>query len=161
MLTFWKKLAITVSGIAIAALLLFLSPLRDSVVSLGGYLSPQSPQPINLNSGYLLTSEVYHPMKVRFRQSGGFAGLRRGCDLDMETLPADEATKLRSLVEQSGVLSASSSRNPKGRDLLNYEITVETLDGVRQVTFDDGSKPVGVEPLLEYLQGQAQPIPLR
>lgn len=100
-------------------------------------------------------------MQVRFRQSGGFAGLRRGCDLDTDTLPAEEAANLRSLVEQSGVLQAQSGRTAKARDLFNYEITIETSDGTHLVTFDDGSKPEGIEPLLEYLQNLSEPLPLR
>lgn len=97
-------------------------------------------------------------MKVKFSQSGGFAGLSRGCDLDTDSLPSDEAATLQSLVQESGILQAKSGRSPNARDLFNYEITVETSQGVHNVSFDDLSMPEGVEPLLEYLQNQAKPV---
>ena len=65
-------------------------------------------------------------MKVMFRQSGGYTGLMMGSELDTDSLPSDEAASLQSLVEQSGILQAKSGRSPNARDLLNYEITVET-----------------------------------
>ncbi len=100
-------------------------------------------------------------MKVKFSQSGGYAGLRRGCELDTDSLPADEAAKLQSLVEQSGILQAESRHAPHARDLFNYNITVETDEGAPTVSFDDLSLPENAQPLLEYLQSCAKPLPLR
>jgi hypothetical protein len=100
-------------------------------------------------------------MKVKFSQSGGYAGLIRGCELDTDSLSPAEATKLQSLVEQSGILQAQSKHAPHARDLLNYNITVETSEGAPTVSFDDLSLPENVQPLLEYLQSCAKPLPLR
>ncbi|BAY09923.1 protealysin inhibitor emfourin [Calothrix sp. NIES-2098] len=100
-------------------------------------------------------------MKVKFSQSGGYAGLIRGCELDTDSLPADEAAKLKSLVEQSGILHAQSKSTPQARDLLNYKITIETNEGAPTVSFDDLSLPENAQPLLKYLQGCAKPMPLR
>ncbi|MFB2772751.1 protealysin inhibitor emfourin [Pelatocladus sp. BLCC-F211] len=99
-------------------------------------------------------------MKVKFSQSGGYAGLRRGCELDTDSLPSDEAAKLQSLVEQSGILQAESRHAPHARDLFNYNITIETSedDAIRTVSFDDLSLPESAEPLLEYLQDCAKPL---
>jgi hypothetical protein len=96
-------------------------------------------------------------MKVTFRQSGGYAGLIKGCEFNTDLLPTDEATTLQSLVEQSGILQAKGGQTPNARDLLNYRITVETSEGVHSVSFDDLSIPEGAAPLLEYLQSQAKP----
>jgi hypothetical protein len=114
-----------------------------------------------LSLAHLPISEVDSTMKVKFSQSGGYAGLRRGCELDTNSLPADQAAKLQSLVEQSGILEAKSGHAPHARDLFNYDITVETTQGDRTVSFDDLSLPEGVEPLLEYLQSCAKPLPLK
>ena len=97
-------------------------------------------------------------MKVKFGQSGGYAGLRRGCELDTDSLPADEAATLQSLVEQSGILQAKSGRTPTARDLFNYDITIETSQGSHHVSFDDMTMPESVDPLLEYLQDRAKPV---
>ncbi|BAZ22772.1 hypothetical protein NIES4073_36590 [Kalymmatonema gypsitolerans NIES-4073] len=100
-------------------------------------------------------------MKVKFSQSGGYAGLRRGCELDTDSLSPAEAAKLQSLVEQSGILQAQSRHTPHARDLFNYNITVETSEGAPTVSFDDLSLPENAQPLLEYLQSCAKPLPLR
>ena len=38
-------------------------------------------------------------MKITFRQSGGYAGLIMGSEIDTDSLAAEEAAKLQSLVE--------------------------------------------------------------
>jgi len=99
-------------------------------------------------------------MKVKFQQSGGFAGLIRGCELDTDDLSADEARTLQSLVEQSNLEGIKGGQTPGARDLMTYEITVETGEGVHHVSFDDMSMPESVEPLLEFLESRAKPQPL-
>jgi hypothetical protein len=103
-------------------------------------------------------NKVELPMKIKFRQSGGYAGLRMGCELDTNLLSPEEATKLRSLVEQSHILQTKSARSENTADLINYEITIETKEAKHQVTFDDLTLPENVLPLLDYLQSQAKPI---
>jgi hypothetical protein len=97
-------------------------------------------------------------MKIIFRQSGGYAGLRLGYEVDTSSLPAEEAAKLESLVRQSGILQAGSTTNttPTARDLLQYQITLESQGTNIQISFDDLSIPPGIEPLLDYLQERAR-----
>lgn len=97
-------------------------------------------------------------MKIKFRQSGGYAGLRMGCELDTNVLSIDEAAQLESLVKTSGILKAKSDRSENTADLINYEITIETKEGTHQVTFDDLTLPESVVPLLDYLQSHAKPL---
>lgn len=100
-------------------------------------------------------------MKVTFRQSGGLAGLTRGCELDSETLPAAEARRLEKLVAKSGLEGVESASPPAARDLVTYEITVEREGGTESVRFDDLSVPDAAAPLLELLQGCAKAHPPR
>lgn len=98
-------------------------------------------------------------MKIKYHQSGGYAGLRLGCDLDTKLLPLEEATKLESLVKKSGVSQVKNTRSENAAaDLIDYEITIETNDAKQQVKFDDLNLPENIVPLLEYLQSQAKPI---
>jgi hypothetical protein len=97
-------------------------------------------------------------MKIKFRQSGGYAGLRMGCDLDTKLLSPEEATQLESLVNTSGVLQANGDRSENAADLISYEISIETNQGTHQVTFDDLTLPENVLPLLDYLQSRAKPL---
>lgn len=104
------------------------------------------------------SNEVYLPMQITFRQSGGYAGLIMGCQIDTNSLTAEEAADLQTKVKQSGILQAQSQKTPHAADLLNYEITIETSQGKHQVTFDDSSLPQEALPLLEYLQRRAKPL---
>jgi hypothetical protein len=98
-------------------------------------------------------------MKIIFRQSGGYGGLIRGCEIDVDALPADEAAEVRSLVKSSGILGAKSARSKAARDVFNYSITVETGSGAHQVEFDDTTIPAGAVPLLDYLRSKSGPRP--
>ena len=44
-------------------------------------------------------NRVKKQMKIKFRQAGGYAGLRLGCDLDTNLLSAPESIQLESLVK--------------------------------------------------------------
>jgi len=99
-------------------------------------------------------------MKVRFRQSGGFAGLVLGCDLDTSTLPPAEAQELTRLVKQANLEKIQTRRSEKARDLQNYEIAVESNEMTAKATFDDMSVDANVEPLLDFLRQRARAIPL-
>lgn len=107
------------------------------------------------------SKETPYPMKVTFRQSGGYAGLRRGCALDTACMRSDEAESLRALVERSGILQIKGGHPSRARDATNYEIIVETDRGVHRATFDDMSVPEKVLPLLESLQDCAKPLPVQ
>lgn len=100
-------------------------------------------------------------MKVTFRQSGGYVGLRRGCELDTADMNSNEAGALRSLVERSGVLQTEGGHSSGARDAINYEIIVETDKGVHRTTFDDLSVPAQLDSLLEYLKDCAQPLAVK
>ncbi len=103
-------------------------------------------------------NKVKNHMKIKFRQSGGYAGLRMGCDLDTNSLSIAESTQLESLVKTSGILRVSSGRSKNAADLISYEITIETNEGTQQVQLDDSTLPESVFPLLDYLQNQAKPL---
>ena len=96
-------------------------------------------------------------MKITFRESGGFAGLVRGCEVDVSSLPKAAASALDALLA-SGRLPSGASRG--GRDLTSYEIAVETAKGMRKVSLDEMNAPASVRPLLDFLKGRSGPRPL-
>ena len=99
-------------------------------------------------------------MKIRFRQTGGFGGLVLGSDLDTSTLPPSEAQELARLVKQANLEKIHARRNPRGRDLQNYEISVESDELTAKASFDDMSIDANVKPLLEFLRQRARAMPL-
>jgi hypothetical protein len=102
--------------------------------------------------------------KIKFRQSGGFAGFVRGCELAPETLDSRERAQLERLVEQSGLTAKDAvpvaKSAPGARDLTNFEIEIETNTGTSRHELDDLDLPPEVAPLVTLLQKHSRPIPL-
>jgi hypothetical protein len=100
-------------------------------------------------------------MRISYREAGGVAGLARGVEIDTARLPPAEARRVEALVAQAG-LTTEARRGPQdARDLLGYEIVIETEAGRTVAAFDDATLPAEAEPLLEYLQQRARPLPRR
>lgn len=102
-------------------------------------------------------------VRVVFEQSGGYAGLVVGCELDTRTLPAAEAAELERLVAASGLaewIGAIPVPGPgPARDLRVYVVVVECGPRTSRAVFDDATVPAPAEPLLEFLQDRARPRP--
>lgn len=94
-------------------------------------------------------------MKVRYRQSGGYAGLVMGCELDTDKLPASEAPELARLVRQAALDKVGVKKSSRGRDLTNHEIIVENNGRTTKASFDDMTIPADVQPLLDFLKSRA------
>jgi hypothetical protein len=99
-------------------------------------------------------------MKLSFRQSGGFAGLNLGCELDTETLPRVEADELVRLVRRAELEKAGVHTSAKGRDLVSYEITLEEQGKKTRALFDDMTVAENARALLDYLSRRVTAMPL-
>lgn len=96
-------------------------------------------------------------MIVRFMQSGGYAGLLKGCELDTKTLPPEQAKELELLVETSAIPASGEFLSDSSRDLHQYEITIEDEASKSSVIFDDESLPQAAKPLIGYLKKYSKP----
>ena len=96
-------------------------------------------------------------MRVSFRQSGGFAGLVRGCELETAAMPAGDADLLSSLVK--GCLDGEAPAEDEGeaRDEIFYEIVIEGEGIPRRLAFTDRGVPPSTRPLLEFLSERSAP----
>jgi len=99
-------------------------------------------------------------MRIQFVQSGGFLGAVKGCELDTATLAPKAAQELQKLIEASGISASTKAYSNSGRDLQQYEITIE--DGKRKVSveFDDSTVPQAAKSLVGFLKKCATPQPL-
>jgi hypothetical protein len=97
-------------------------------------------------------------MKVNFRQSGGFAGLVLGCDLDTQTMAAAEAGELLRLVRQAGLEKVGTKTSTKGADLTRYEIVVTDNGRSIKAVVDDMTIPDNVRPLMEFLSRRSRAV---
>jgi emfourin len=112
---------------------------------------------IMLLIGPASAEEFLETMKVHFVESGGFVGLLKECELDTAAITPEMARELKRLVEESGLAVSGEFFSDAGRDLRQYEITIE--DGTKKisVTFDDENIPQSAKPLLGYLKKCAKP----
>ncbi len=98
------------------------------------------------------------PLKVTFEQSGGFAGLVKGCVLDADALPADESAELRRLVAASGLETSSKVTSRGARDRRQLAITIDRGGERVAIVCDDGCTPEGARPLVAFLAARAKPV---
>lgn len=96
-------------------------------------------------------------MKVHFQQSGGFAGMMRGCTLDTDAMDPGEAGTLEALVRQSSIRGMTTAQDPGARDVFAYEIDIEAEGETHHLTVDELSLTPEVVPLLEFLRTRARP----
>jgi hypothetical protein len=97
-------------------------------------------------------------VRVVFRQSGGFAGLLRGSEMEWGELSSEEEEVLMALMGESH--KASRRAASPARDLEAYELRVEEEGSSRSVQLDQLSIPEALHPLLERLKERAEPRPL-
>ncbi len=57
----------------------------------------------------------------------------KGCELDVEKMPKDEAENLRELVEKSGILSVRNGFVERANNLLSWKLIVEDANGPHSV----------------------------
>lgn len=95
-------------------------------------------------------------MKLRFDQSGGYAGLVKGCEIDTDTLTPDMAKQVEELVQASN-LASGEFLSESSRDLNQYELTIEEGTSTTSVVLDDESVPPSAKPLIGYLKKCAKP----
>jgi len=98
-------------------------------------------------------------MKITFLQSGGFAGMLKGCTIDAADLAPGERQELESLVAASGLSESFERFSSTGRDLRQYEIVIEHHETVQRIVCDDRSVPEAARPLLAFLAARARPQP--
>ncbi len=100
-------------------------------------------------------------MRIRFRQTGGFAGLARGCDLDAAALPPAEATELARLLAAAR-LDAVKPAAARGADRRQYDLVVERAGApALAICFDDGALTDELAALVAFLRRRSKPVPLR
>ncbi len=96
-------------------------------------------------------------MRVRFVLSGGFVGAIRSCTLDTSALSTDDARSLEDLVRSAGLSASRQVLSVSGRDLEQYEISVDDAGTSVTVTYDQSTLSAGTKPLVAYLKKCAKP----
>ena len=101
-------------------------------------------------------------MRVQFTQSGGIVGVIRHCTLDTSAMEADEALALEALVKSADLASApGEQRSVRGRDLEDYEISIDDGHGAVTVVRDQSTLTPEARVLVAYLKKCARPATLK
>ncbi len=98
-------------------------------------------------------------MRVEFRQSGGFAGLVRGCELDSAELPPEAQRALERVVREARAISAP--RPGRLADALAYELRCVRDGAELRVRFDEVSLSPAQQAVVESLTPYLRPRPPR
>jgi hypothetical protein len=96
-------------------------------------------------------------VRIRFTQSGGFVGTIRQCMLDTSSMDPDEAREVETLVQNADFSSAGEQRSVAGRDLEEYEISIDDGNGDVTVVRDQSTLRAESKPLVAYLKKCAKP----
>ena len=94
-------------------------------------------------------------MKIRFRQSGGFAGLVKVAEVDSEFVSRDEVVQLEAMVGEA-LSEAVSAPGPGLPDEEQYFIEIELGQRRQTILVGRSSVPGPVRPLIEYMEKLAQ-----
>jgi hypothetical protein len=96
--------------------------------------------------------------KIHFRQSGGFAGLVRGSDVsDEKDISAADRRALERYAQ--GTRAASPAGASRARDLVMYELELDTDAGHVRLEFDESNVPDDLAALVHKLAKRAKPMP--
>jgi hypothetical protein len=96
-------------------------------------------------------------LRIRYVQSGGFAGLIRGCTLDASVLAPAVAAVLERQVKAAPLATLKSARTQGVADLLLHDFTIETDAGTFHLSFDDLTLPKALKPLMAFLARRSKP----
>ena len=96
-------------------------------------------------------------MKIQLRQSGGFAGLIRGAEIETSDLRPADARQVERLARQ--VVAASPSPSDRTRtDVTRYELSVEEGGKQQSSVFDDVTSSSAASKLVGLLQAHSRPL---
>lgn len=95
-------------------------------------------------------------MKISYRQSGGFAGVTKGVDLDVETLPPDEAAVIRQHLPRLRAASQAGAGNPPRPDVQQIMVEVSDPGQTSRLHLDERQVPDDLKPLIQLLSAKAQ-----
>src|ERR1700676_3279526 len=98
-------------------------------------------------------------MRILFKRSGGFAGISQTKSISTDQMPAEEAQKVTSLVQQAGFFALPpviESTQP-GADRFQYQISVDGEQGAHSVQVDESAVPPSLQPLLDWMKNSARP----
>ena len=95
-------------------------------------------------------------MKMSFRQTGGFAGIMHGCEIDTSLMKDKQSFDIESIAR---ACKASPGFSKSGADLIRYEIEIHEGAAKREIKADDMTLTPEIAKLVEVLAEHARALP--
>jgi hypothetical protein len=95
--------------------------------------------------------------RVQYVQTGGFAGLKMTADVDLSSLPAEEAIAFEQLIERAVAEPAPITSVRPAPDGQQYQVTIARDDGDVVLRGSDPDLAPGFAALVAQLQPRAAP----
>ena len=95
-------------------------------------------------------------MKIKFVQTGGFAGLTKEAEVDTDAISADEKSVLHKAIEDSDFFNIQTQDSEPMPDAEQVYITVEEEGKSHMVSFNVMNLPDNLKPLVDDLKKQAK-----
>jgi len=97
-------------------------------------------------------------MLIHLERSGGFAGMKTDVTLDTESLPAEDARKIKEMLDSSDFFNMPPKLAPpkRGADFFNYKITAKLEGKEHTVELSDPQVPDGLRSLLQSVMKHAR-----
>jgi hypothetical protein len=90
--------------------------------------------------------------RIRYRRSGGFAGMTLTCAADLDELPPG----LRELLSHTDLNALRASSAPGGADRFQHELVVDEGGSEQRAVLGDHELPADLRPLVEWLTNRAR-----
>ena len=94
-------------------------------------------------------------MKIRFRQSGGVAGVAKVAEVESARIPHDEADRLRALVDEA-LSHPAPEPGPGLPDEEQFYVEIEIERRRQTILVRRSDVPAPVRPLIDYLEQLAE-----
>jgi len=93
-------------------------------------------------------------MRALIEITGGFGGLTTKKTIDSEKLIAEQANRIRQLVDASDFfnLPPTIAYSGQARDFFQYKLTVESEGKKHTVVVDEPAAPPALKPLIQFLR---------
>jgi hypothetical protein len=95
-------------------------------------------------------------MNIKFRQTGGFAGLTKAIEIDTTKIPPNEAEVLKLMLDRASFFEMSVPSPGAMPDREQYTLSVESEGRSRQLQLGASNLPAQLRELVDYLSKQAQ-----
>ncbi|HKN34216.1 MAG TPA: protealysin inhibitor emfourin [Terriglobales bacterium] len=100
--------------------------------------------------------EALVEMHIAFQRTGGFAGMRTGCEINTENLSPEEATQVAAWVDAANFFSLPEVSRSGGADQFQYKISIEKDGRKHTVETDERATPASLSPLVKWLMAAAR-----